>query len=241
MFESNLGGEYLAECIILCGGAAKRMKPYLPFNKALAKINCNITLIEYQFKWLIKSGIDRVILAINRQTYTALKEMELPFLDKTILSIEEEKLGTGGAIYKAVEHVRDHQFYVMNVDDILISQIYTPKTLIKTLAENQGASGSILLAKTRFPFGIVETQSHWVKGFKQKPWLDYKICSGHYAFTKEGVMKYFPKQGNFEKTALQRMAQDKSLTSKEFDGEWITINNIKQLESAQRRLTQELI
>ena len=75
-----------------------------------------------------------------------------------------------------------------------------------------------------------------VKGFKQKPWLDYKICSGHYAFAKRGIRKYFPQRGDFENKVLQRMAQDNNLYFKEFNGEWITINNIKQLETAKQRL-----
>ena len=99
----------------------------------------------------------------------------------------------------------------MNVDDILISETYTPQDLLETLQENKDALGSILLAKTRFPFGIVETASKRVKGFRQKPKLDYKICSGHYAFAKGGIRKYFPRRGNFENKVLQRMAQDDCL------------------------------
>jgi len=224
------------ECIILCGGSAKRMKPYLPFNKALAEIKHNVTLIEHQIEWLTNSGIDRILLAIDRDTYKTLEYMGLFLLDRVKCSIEEEKLGTGGAIFKAIEQVEDDIFYVMNVDDILISQTYTPQNLLKTLKENKDALGSILLTKTRFPFGIVETASERVKGFRQKPWLDYKICSGHYAFTKGGVRKYFSKKGDFENKVLQRMAQDDCLYSLELDGEWITVNNIKQLEAAKQRL-----
>ena len=62
------------ECIILCGGEAKRMKPYLPFNKAQAEIKPGITLIEHQIHWLTTSGIDRIILAIDRETYRTLRK-----------------------------------------------------------------------------------------------------------------------------------------------------------------------
>ena len=75
-----------------------------------------------------------------------------------------------------------------------------------------------------------------VTGFKQKPMLDFKVCSGHYAFTKEAVEKYFPERGNFEDAALPKMARDGVLNSLELKGEWITINNIKQLEAAKKKL-----
>ena len=224
------------EAIVLCGGSAKRMKPYLSFSKALAKIKDGVSLIEYQIDWLINAGINRIILAIDRKTYRTLRHLGLCLNDQVVYSIEEEKLGTGGAVYNAVNQLESQIFYLMNVDDILLSETYTPSNLLGILQENKEASGSILLTRARFPFGIVETSSDWVKGFKQKPWLNYKICSGHYAFTKEGIRRYFPQKGDFENTALQQMAQHNCLISQELDGEWITVNNIKQLEAAKQKL-----
>ncbi len=234
-----MNGEELVESIILCGGAAKRMKPYLPFSKALAEVQPGITLLEYQVKWLSNSGKNRVILAIDRDTYTRLKAKETSLLDKITCSIEEERLGTGGAIKQAIELVDSSYVYVMNVDDIILSKAYTPSILLETFLKNQSAQGSILLTRTHFPFGIVEVSNGRVQGFKQKPLLDYKICSGHYAFTKDGVRKYFPQKGNFEDTALQRMAHDNVLHSTELDGDWITINNLKQLEVARQKLIEQ--
>jgi NDP-sugar pyrophosphorylase family protein len=234
-----MNGEELVESIILCGGAAKRMKPYLPFSKALAEVQPGITLLEYQVKWLSNSGKNRVILAIDRDTYTRLKAKETSLLDRITCSIEEERLGTGGAIKQAIELVDSSYVYVMNVDDIILSKTYTPSILLETFHKNQSAQGSILLTRTNFPFGIVEVSNGRVQGFKQKPLLDYKICSGHYAFTKDGVRKYFPQKGNFEDTALQRMAQNNVLHSTELDGDWITINNLKQLEVARQKLIEQ--
>jgi NDP-sugar pyrophosphorylase family protein len=231
-----MNGEELVESIVLCGGAAKRMKPYLPFSKAYAEVLPGVTLLEYQVKWLFNSGMNRVILAIDRETYTSLRAKEVSLLDRITCSIEEERLGTGGAIKLAIEHVDSSSVYVMNVDDIILSETYAPSILLETFQKNQDAQGSILLTRAQFPFGIVEVSSGRVQGFKQKPWLDYKICSGHYAFTKDGVRKYFPQKGNFEDTALQRMAHDNVLYSTELDGDWLTINNIKQLDAARQKL-----
>ena len=224
----------MKESIILCGGEAKRMKPYLPFNKALAEIKPDITLIEHQIQWLISSGIDRIILAIDRETYRTLKAKGLTFPDKVEFSVEVERLGTAGAILKAVEQVESSFFYVMNVDDLLISETYSPLNLLEILQENQQIQGNILLSRTRFPFGIVETKNNMVTGFRQKPLLDFKVCTGHYAFTKKGVKQYFPQRGSFEDSALHTMASDKVLYSMELMGEWLTINDVKQLEAAKQ-------
>jgi NDP-sugar pyrophosphorylase family protein len=68
--------------------------------------------------------------------------------------------------------------------------------------------------------------------------LDYDICIGHYALTREGVERYFPESGGFEDEALPRMAGDGVLYSLRLEGEWITVNNLKQLEEAKKKLNQ---
>jgi len=112
------------------------MKPYLPFNKAQAEIKPGITLIEHQIHWLTTSGIDRIILAIDQETYRTLRKKGLPLLEGVECSVEVERLGTGGAILKTIEQVESSLFYVMNVDDILISETYTPFNLLTLLQEN---------------------------------------------------------------------------------------------------------
>jgi len=224
------------EAIILCGGESKRMKPYIPFNKALVDIKDGKTLLEYQVEWLRSNGVDHVVLAIDVETYTRLRDLKPELLDIVNCSIEERRLGTGGAVVKALDLLSSDAFYLMNVDDIILSDEYEPKKLLDILNDFDGALGSILLGGTRFPFGIVETESFRVVGFKQKPFLNFKVCTGHYAFKIEGVRKYFPLLGNFEDEALQLMAVDGVLYSYELNGEWITVNNVKQLEAARKKL-----
>lgn len=227
-----------AEGMILCGGEAKRLKPYLPFNKALAEIRPGSTLLSHQTSWLKKMGMSRIVLAIDEGTHRNLDEAGSPILDEVECSVESERLGTGGAVRRGIELVEAPFFYLMNVDDILISAAYRPQRLLSVHEENLEAAGSVLLARTSFPFGVVETSSSLVTGFRQKPILDFKVCAGHYTFTREAVEEYFPEKGNFEDTSLPRMAQDRRLYSHEFEGEWITINNIKQLEEAREKLNR---
>lgn len=226
------------ESIILCGGESKRMKPYVPFNKTLVKLRGEQTLLEYQVDWLFDHGVDRVVLAIDCQTHRSLRSDLPQLLERVDCSVERERLGTGGAVVRAGEMLESSRFYLMNVDDVILSDGYGPGDLMVVLGGNEGSMGSVLLGRTRFPFGVVETSSSRVTGFRQKPVLDYDLCSGHYAFTKEGVEKYFPERGGFEDTALSRMARDGVLFSLRLEGEWITVNNLKQLEDAKKKLNQ---
>jgi len=214
------------------------MKPYVSFNKTLVKLIGEKTLLEYQVDWLNEHGVDHIVLAIDHQTHSRLREDKPQLLERLDCSIEKERLGTGGAVVKAMDLLDSPKFYLMNVDDIILSDKYTTLDLLNILEGNDGKKGSILLGRTRFPFGIVETSSNRVTGFRQKPVLDYNICSGHYAFTKEGVEIYFPEVGNFEESALLEMVKDGVLNSMELDGDWITVNNMKQLEEAKKKLSQ---
>lgn len=230
-----------SEAIILCGGAAKRLKPYLPFSKALAEIGPGTSLLQYQITWLKETGINRIILAIDYETHNTLNKEGASLLPEVECSIEKDRLGTGGAVRKALDRVESPYFYLMNVDDILLSDTYTPQLLLNIHRDNPKPAGAILLTKTRFPFGVVETSRRRVTGFRQKPILDLKVCAGHYTFTRKAVEKYFPEIGNFEDLALPQIAVDKRLNFHEFIGEWITINNLKQLEAAREKLKELLL
>lgn len=214
------------------------MKPHVPFNKTLVNLRGEQTLLEYQVDWLNRHGVDHVVLAIDHKTYRKLRKDRPQLLERVDCSVEKEKLGTGGAVVMAKELVESPEFYLMNVDDIILSDSYEPEELLKVLEKHEGSMGSVLLGKTRFPFGIVETLSSRVTGFRQKPVLDFKICSGHYALTREGVERYFPERGDFESSALPSMASDGALFSMMLDGDWITVNNLKQLEAVKNRLTR---
>ena len=163
-----------------------------------------------------------------------IKEKTPEILDHVQCSIEYEKLGTGGAVKKAIDRETSSSLYLMNVDDIIACPNYTPSQLIQK--SSQG--GALLLAKTTFPFGVVETQYQYMVGFKQKPILAYWINTGHYALTREIVEQHFPERGNFEDPILPQMAKNKQLQHHKLDGDWITINNIKQLDQAKQRLAE---
>lgn len=94
-------GENELDAIILCGGSGWRLKPNTWVPKPKLKIN-DETLIARQVNWLRRNGIDRIILATNNKDL-----IEDP---SVTYSIEKKKLGTGGAVKKAVEKVKEKRF-----------------------------------------------------------------------------------------------------------------------------------
>ena len=213
------------EAIILCGGSGWRLKPDIWIPKPKLKIN-NETLISHQISWLRRHGIDRIILATNNPNLT-----EDPDI---IHSVEKKKVGTGGAVKKAAEQVKDNKVYVMNVDDIVF---YDPKKLY----EYADKGAAILMAKPTLPFGRVQTQNTYIIRFEQKPQLDFYASTGHYVFKTSVIRKYFPNEGDMELQTLQTLADKRMLRGYPYNSTWLTINTMKDLLKVREYFKQHKI
>jgi NDP-sugar pyrophosphorylase family protein len=206
------------EAIILCGGEGWRLKPDTWTPKPLLKVSKQETLLDRQIRWLLKHDFTNIILAANRS-----------FPESTFFTnpnvqpcIERTKLGTGGAVKRALPLINIDKFYVMNVDDIVF---YDPKKLY----EQATAGAAILLAQPQLPFGKVIMEENWITDFEHRPLLDVWVNAGHYVFSKEIVTKYFPDEGDFEPRAMREIAKAKHLKGLKYQGEWLTLNTMKDL------------
>ena len=206
------------EAIILAGGEGWRLKPATWVPKPLLKINKN-TLIDHQIEWLRSHDFENIVVASNRTDLTK---------KPVTYSIEEDSLGTGGATKKAFEHIKGKVAYVMNVDDIVF---YDPNELF----DYAGKGAGILLAKPQIPFGKVTLANGInVIRFQHRETLDFYVSTGHYVFKRAGVEKLFPDKGDFEFTAMQRLADKKMLQGYTYHGMWFTLNTMKELMEVRR-------
>jgi len=201
------------EAIILAGGEGWRLKPATWVPKPLLKINKN-TLIDHQIRWLRSHDFDNIVVASNRDDLTK---------QPVDYSLEEDSLGTGGATKKAFELIKGKVAYVMNVDDLVF---YDPKELF----DYAGKGAGILLAKPEIPFSRVTLENGIsVIRFQQRETLDFYVSTGHYVFKRSIVENLFPDKGDFEFTAMQRLADKKMLQGYTYHGIWFTLNTMKEL------------
>jgi NDP-sugar pyrophosphorylase family protein len=206
------------EAIILAGGEGWRLKPATWVPKPLLKINKN-TLIDHQVEWLRSHDFENIVVASNRTDLTK---------EAVTYSTEEKSLGTGGATKKAFEHIKGKVAYVMNVDDIVF---YDPNELFDYAAKGAG----LLLAKPQIPFGKVTLENGVsVIRFQHRETLDFYVSTGHYVFKRAVVEKLFPDKGDFEFTAMQRLADKKMLQGYTYHGMWFTLNTMKDLREVKR-------
>jgi D-glycero-alpha-D-manno-heptose 1-phosphate guanylyltransferase len=109
----------LPDIVILAGGLGTRLKEEVDnLPKVMAPVNGK-PFLEYLLDYIAKSGFQRVILSTGYMNHV----IQDYFRDKyksieIVYSVEEEPLGTGGAVKKAFEQVHTPFFMVMNGDTV---------------------------------------------------------------------------------------------------------------------------
>ena len=159
------------KAVVLVGGEGTRLRP-LTFTtpKPLLPI-ANRPFLERQLEWMVASGIDEVVLSLGYLP-DAFRE-HFPgdtFGDLRLhYAVEDEPLGTAGAIRFAAEAMGvDERFVVCNGDVLTALDL---ASLVR-FHDERGAEASIHLVRVADPsaFGVVPTYPDGeVKAFVEKP------------------------------------------------------------------------
>ncbi|EAL0282230.1 D-glycero-D-manno-heptose 1-phosphate guanosyltransferase [Campylobacter upsaliensis] len=107
------------EAIILCGGLGTRLRAVVKdVPKPMASVGGK-PFLEFIFEFLKKQGVKSVILAVSYKYEVIQEHFKNEFLGiKIKYSIEQEPLGTGGAIKEALKLCEEEQIFVLNGDSI---------------------------------------------------------------------------------------------------------------------------
>jgi D-glycero-alpha-D-manno-heptose 1-phosphate guanylyltransferase len=194
------------EAIILAGGLGTRLREEVPdLPKCLAPIN-EKPFLHYLILFLKKEGIERFIFSLGYKADAAIAFIEST-LSPTEYSwvIEQEPLGTGGAIRLALAAVKGENVWVLNGDSISMVnlaeqyRLHTLHSAICTLA---------LIPQQQFDrYGTVTIdQNNRITGFEEKKWQENGLINaGIYLLNKNSFIQSTP-AGNFsmETAFLQR-------------------------------------
>ena len=204
--------------------------------KALIPVNGR-PISEYQIDWLVKEGgVDAVTFACGYKWERLQEHFGERFNGVAIdYSVEEEPLGTGGGIKKALaKHSSEETFVVTNGD------IVTDLPLARMLDDfggSGGVSASMLVVPYRSRFGVVKIDKlKMIRGFDEKPaFPDVWINGGVYVLNGPKMAKGLPDKGDIERETFPRLVTRGELLSYPYYGEWNFIDSIKdlvELESA---------
>lgn len=198
------------EAIILAGGFGKRLKHVVgDVPKPMADIDGR-PFLSYVMDYLSSQGVKKILLSVGYK-YEVIKDyfgtkymgMDIGYV------IEEEPLGTGGAILKALKHASEDNVIALNGDTLFIVDLkrmfefHLSKSAILTIALKPMSNFS--------RYGSVIVQDDRVRGFEEKSFKGYGyINCGIYAVNK-GIMGFLGKYGesfSFEVDFLQKDSED---------------------------------
>lgn len=224
------------KAVILAGGYGKRLRPLTDnIPKSLLPV-AGRPILEWQIRWLAEHGVRDVIICIG---YLKEKIIESVGSGQRLgvrvgYVVEDEPLGTGGALKNAEHLLREEErFYVLNGD--VLTNI-NPTLLVDHLG---GSIGAVAVIPLPSPYGIVGFgEDLRIREFREKPVIDgYWINAGIYAFTPE-VFSYLPDRGDMEKTAFPKLSSAGMLTAVPFRGTlWKSIDSHKDLEEVEAFLS----
>ena len=217
------------KAIILAGGRGKRLRPITDkIPKPLIPIN-DKPLIERTIKYLKKYGITEIIISSGYKSDLIEKFLKNKknFGCEIIFSNEKTPLGTGGAIKKALKHVDEESFLVLNGD--IVTNIDLKKILRKpnTIAANE--------LKTKF--GTMNIKNNKILKFNEKKdvsniWMN----PGIYHLSKD-IEKLIPKKGSLEGIVFPKMARSKILETVKFKNAlWYSIDSHKDIEECSKEI-----
>lgn len=226
----------MVRALILAGGFGKRLQPLtLDRPKPLIEVGGK-PILQWQIEWLSRQDVRDIVLAVG---YLRTKVFEVMgdgsrFGVRLFYSVEEEPLGTGGAIKNAMKFLEDEVFIVLNGDIITNLSI---KPLIEQLGG--GVVSTIALVPMRSPYGIVHVDNEgFITEFREKPLLDYLINAGVYAFTRD-IFKYLPDKGDIEVTAFPRLARERRIKGVVYrDVYWKSLDTVKDVEEVEKVIAE---
>lgn len=203
----------IREAIILAGGLGTRLRSAVPdLPKCMAPVNGK-PFLTYVINHLQTEGISHFIFSLGykNEVITAFLEKDFPSLLYKIC-LEEEPLGTGGAVKKALTLAKDKCVLIANGDTLFKIDV----ELSAGIHSLSGAHCTLTLKPMRNfdRYGVVEIdECSVIKSFKEKQFYESGLINGGvYALHKHKFLEEnLPEKFSFEKDYLEKFYKIKRM------------------------------
>src|SRR5579864_4048758 len=231
----------ITEAIILAGGLGKRLESVTgELPKCLVPV-AGKPFLSYLLESSKKQGIKKFIFALGHKS----DQIEA-FVKKTlpegsyIFSIEEEPLGTGGAIYKACRQAEGPNVIILNADTYF-GITYSNLTIIHELRKAD-CTLALKPMKAFERYGAVEIERQVVTGFGEKKYRKEGLINGGvYALAVESFLqKSFPASFSFERDFLEKNYRSGKILALVSDAYFIDIGIPEDYQLAQEELMEHI-
>jgi D-glycero-alpha-D-manno-heptose 1-phosphate guanylyltransferase len=227
------------EAIILAGGLGTRLRTEVADRpKVMAEIN-NQPFLNYLLDYLNNHHVRRVVLAtgylhdyIEKYYGDKFKSLQIDY------SVEEEPLGTGGAIKQALTKIAAEQVLILNGDTFFAINL----ELLMEHHKSHHADITIALKAMRniSRYGIVRVQSHRIISFEEKKKVEEGyINAGVYAANQSLFAAIdLPDKFSFEEDFLKKYIAELNMHAYVSDAYFIDIGVPEDYQRAQTELSE---
>lgn len=198
------------DAIILAGGLGTRLSSVVhDIPKCMAPV-AGSPFLCYLLRYLSNYPINKVILSVGHlreHIFTWINSHREQFPFQIVYAIEENPLGTGGAIQLAMKQVQDNEAIIINGDTFFDVDI----NLLLCQHRNSGAALSIALKPmTQFDrFGnVVLGENSRIDTFQEKQYCEHGLINGG-IYIINRIHPFFtgqPERFSFEKNILENPA-----------------------------------
>jgi len=237
----------IRQAIVLAGGLGTRLRSEIgQYPKPLAPI-AEQPFLTYLFKYLQKNGINKVVLSVGYKWEMIKETYGNQWNDIAIeYAIENERLGTGGAIKLAMQYINDDNFYVLNGDTLFDINLLT----LEDFHFKKQAQCSVAL-KQMFKvdrYGCVDVSFEdndktegKIIGFQEKEYRDKTIINGGIYCLNKSILNQFPKQKvfSFETDYLETDTHKKAIYGKLFNEYFIDIGIPEDYKAFENKIKQD--
>jgi D-glycero-alpha-D-manno-heptose 1-phosphate guanylyltransferase len=201
------------EAIILAGGLGTRLRSAVPDLPKCMAFVAGRPFIYYVIDYYRKQGISRFIFCLGYKHEVIENYLHESFNELDyIVTIEEEPLGTGGAIYQGALIAKTADAIVLNGDTLF--KVDVDKLL--TFHKQRKSDCTLCLKEMHNTdrYGVVETNSEGrITSFKEKKFYERSVINGGvYALNVESFLKTsFPAKFSFEKDYFEKYVSNKKM------------------------------
>jgi|SRR5450432_67914 D-glycero-alpha-D-manno-heptose 1-phosphate guanylyltransferase len=232
----------ITEAIILAGGLGTRLRPMVPdLPKSLAPV-AGKAFLAFLLDNARKQGIEKFIFALGYKT-EQIESFVRKYLPEGsyIFSVEEEPLGTGGAIFKACGKVSSENAIVLNADTFF-GITFSNLTIIHEL-KKADCTMALKPMKAFDRFGVVNIDRQIVTGFSEKKYHEEGLINGGvYALSVVAFLQQsFPPVFSFETDYLEKKYGGRKILGMISDAYFVDIGIPEDYDRAQRELPLAIV
>ncbi|WP_224019146.1 nucleotidyltransferase family protein [Ferruginibacter albus] len=228
----------ITEVIILAGGLGTRLRSVVSeLPKCMAPV-AGKPFLHYVVEHLQKQEVNKFIFSLGYKSEAIIEYMNAYYSMLTIqYSIEEEPLGTGGAIKLAATKATEKNVLIVNGDTLFSVDI----NKLSILHEQLHADCTLCLKPMQNfeRYGVVQLKSDFsIASFKEKQFYHEGLINGGvYALHTASFLKEeLPEKFSFEKDYLEKYYSQRKMYGSVEDEYFIDIGIPEDYERAQTEL-----